>query len=162
MGSIFSTNQHNLLMVGKYASGKKSIIQTIIPNYKFSVPMIGYNCEFVQLSKSVKLTCLSVFNKKQNNIYSKFCDEITGLIFVDSCYIDDDIKYYLAIFANRQEVLNSKTLILANKCDLKNAKSRDEIYDELNLESYRGTFLLEMCSTITKIGINAGIQWLLE
>ncbi|CAL6043765.1 ADP-ribosylation_factor [Hexamita inflata] len=59
-----------------------------------------------------------------------------------------------------QEVKRSKILILANKCDLENAKTRDEIFDELNLESYNGKLLLQMCSSITKQGISEGIQWL--
>ncbi|CAL5974804.1 ADP-ribosylation_factor 1 [Hexamita inflata] len=159
MGSVFSTNKNNFLMVGKYSSGKSSIIKIIAPNYVFPIPIMGFNCDFVKISRTVKLTAFSLYNKNSRNFYKRFCNDITGLIFVlDSSCIDDDVKYYLQIFMDCQEVQHSKILILANKCDLENAKTRDEIFDELNLESYNGKILLQMCSTITKYGISEGIQ----
>ncbi|CAL6023132.1 ADP-ribosylation_factor like protein 2a [Hexamita inflata] len=113
------------------------------------------------IQQSIQLTCFSVFSKKYSDQYKIFCNDITGLIFVlDSSCIDDDVKYYLDLFMEQQEVRNSKILILANKCDLENAMTKDEIYEKLNLESYKGQLLLQICSAVTKQGIKEGIKWL--
>ncbi|CAL6083183.1 ADP-ribosylation_factor like protein 2a [Hexamita inflata] len=160
MGSILSTNVRNFLMVGKYDSGKSSIIKIIAPRLS-PMPMIGLNSNIFNISKSIQLTCFSVFSKKYSDQYKIFCNDITGLIFVlDSSCIDDDVKYYLDLFMEQQEVRNSKILILANKCDLENAMTKDEIYEKLNLESYKGQLLLQICSAVTKQGIKEGIKWL--
>ncbi|CAL6066755.1 ADP-ribosylation_factor [Hexamita inflata] len=160
MGSV-STNvgtnacTKKFLMVGKCGSGKSSIIKIIAPNFKFPVQNIKLN------SNICYLMSYFLFGNYHSDHFQMFCKDITGLIFVlDSSCIYADVKYYLDLFMKQQEVQKSKILILANKCDLENAMTKDQIYEELNLESYKGQLLLQMCSTITKQGIKEGIKWL--
>ncbi|KAN0009862.1 hypothetical protein ACTFIU_007172 [Dictyostelium citrinum] len=178
-----------ILMVGIDDSGKTTMLYKMKTNeIHKTIPTIVFNCETIEFKDAT----FSIFdvrggNSISNNLWRHYYKDISAIIFVVNCLdrdIIEDVKFELLKILNDQ--INLKCipiLIYLNKYDKQLLFKEDEKYSyyqkyrdnpitisELEIlldlsndnNKYNKKYHIEYSSSATGLGINKGIEWLIE
>ena len=164
--ALFPTKEETkILMVGLYAAGKTTIL------YKFkigeivtTIPIMGFIVETLQY-KTVSIITWDIGADKIKALWRRYYQNATHIIFVVDSNDRDRIqeaKNELFIMLQEEELRDIPILVFANKQDLPNVMSVEEITDKLELNSIpdtRSWFVTPSCA-ITGDGLYEGLDWI--
>lgn len=152
-------------MLGLDSAGKTTILYRLsLGENVHSIPTIGFNVETFQYS-SVSFTMWDVGGQyKIRPLWRHYFQNTNAIIFVvdssDSERIAEAAEELQNLLAER-ELQDAVLLVFANKCDLPNALSTNEITNRFELRSItnRRWFVQATCAT-RGTGLYEGIDWL--
>ncbi|KAM9964091.1 hypothetical protein ACTFIW_005742 [Dictyostelium discoideum] len=178
-----------VLMIGIDDSGKTTMLYKMKTNkIQRTIPTIGFNYEDIELNDAT----FTIYDVKggcsiNNNLWRYYYKEVSAIIFVVNC-LDrekiDEVKFEILKLLNDQIDLNQiPILIYLNKYDKEFLFKEDQrhTYYELNRDNpitiseleilldlsndnnkYNKKWHIEYSSSATGLGINKGIEWLIE
>ena len=129
-----------------------------------TIPTIGFNVETVEY-KNIAFTVWDVGGQdKIRPLWRHYYENTQGLIFVvDSNDRDriDDAREELMKMLNEDDMRDAVLLVFANKQDLPNAMSAQDLTEKLQLQSLRNRqwYIQSTCAT-TGDGLFEGLDWL--
>ena len=154
-----------MLMVGIDNAGKTTILYQLKMNEKVhSIPTIGFNVESVDY-KGLVFSVWDVGGQdKIRVLWKHYYQNTDGLIFVvdsnDKDRIDDAAEELKKMIAE-EELKDCVLLVMANKQDLKDAMSPNEVTDKLGLSQIKGRqWLVQGTSATTGQGLKEGLDWM--
>lgn len=154
-----------MLMVGLDAAGKTTILYQLKMNETVkTIPTIGFNVETLDY-KGLNFTVWDVGGQdKIRVLWKHYYQNTDGLIFVvDSNDKDrvDDAAEELKKMLNEEELKDVILLVMANKQDLKDAFSPNEVTEKLGLNQIKGRkWLVQGTSATTGQGLKEGLDWM--
>eukprot|EP01084_Bolivina_argentea_P241352 405208_1 len=151
------------LIVGLDNSGKTVLLYKLKTNELItSVPSVGFNTETVKYKEVLfEMSDLGRFTDMYHHYYA---DTQFVIFVIDSNDKDRicDAKDILHKMFAEDTLKYAKFLIFANKQDLKNAVSVQEITDKLDVNNISNRMWKVIgCSVITGDGLHNGLDWLL-
>jgi len=163
-----------ILMVGLDAAGKTTILYKLkLGEIVTTIPTIGFNVETVEY-KNISFTVWDVGGQdKIRPLWRHYYQNTQGIIFVvdsndrdrvagtDKGSDDHTAKEELSKMINEDELRDAVLLVMANKQDLPNAMSVQEVTDKLGLNQIRNRqwYIQATCAT-TGDGLYEGLDWL--
>ncbi|KAK7404092.1 ADP-ribosylation factor, Arf Arf6 [Neonectria magnoliae] len=165
MGKIFGSKEMRLLMLGLDAAGKTTILYKLkLGQDVTTIPTVGFNVETVTY-KNVKFNVWDVGGQdKIRPLWRHYFSGTQGLIFViDSCDRNrmEEARQELHRIINDREMKDSLLLVFANKQDIKEAMSPQEVTEALQLSKLKDKvwYVVPSCAT-TGEGLLEGLAWL--
>ena len=180
MGSFFAKaleklmgkKEMRILMVGLDAAGKTTILYKLkLGEVVTTIPTIGFNVETVEY-KNISFTVWDVGGQdKIRPLWRHYYQNTQGIIFVvdsndreridDSSGADNSAKEELHRMLAEDELRDAIVLVFANKQDLPNAMSVNEVTERLGLNQLRNRqwYIQSTCAT-TGDGLYEGLDWL--
>ena len=168
--SYFSKHDElRILMFGLDAAGKTSILYMLkLGEIVTTIPTIGFNVETVAYG-NLQLTTWDVGGRgKIRPLWRHYYQNTSAIIFV----IDSNDRERLSQASdeldqmiNEDELKELPVLIFANKQDLPNCCTLDEMKEKLNLTKLDRTnrrWHLQPSSVMEKKGIDEGFKWLAD
>jgi len=172
--NFFGKKDMRILMVGLDAAGKTTILYKLkLGEVVTTIPTIGFNVETVEY-KNISFTVWDVGGQdKIRPLWRHYYQNTQGIIFVvdsndqdrlgeqnandDRHTARDELHHMLA----EDELRDAVLLVLANKQDLPNALSVNEITTRLGLNQIRTRqwYIQATCAT-TGDGLYEGLDWL--
>jgi len=172
--NFFGKKDMRILMVGLDAAGKTTILYKLkLGEVVTTIPTIGFNVETVEY-KNISFTVWDVGGQdKIRPLWRHYYQNTQGIIFVvdsndterlgseknndDRHTARDELHHMLA----EDELRDAVLLVLANKQDLPNALSVNEITNRLGLNQIRTRqwYIQATCAT-TGDGLYEGLDWL--
>ena len=157
--------EQRILMVGLDAAGKTTILYKLkLGEIVTTIPTIGFNVETVDY-KNVSFTVWDVGGQdKIRPLWRHYYQNTNGVIFVvDSNDRDriENAKEELHKMLNEDELREAVLLVYANKQDLPNAMSVNEVTEKLGLNTMRSrTWYIQATCATTGDGLYEGLDWL--
>jgi len=180
MGGIFAKvwsqlvgkKEMRILMVGLDAAGKTTILYKLkLGEVVTTIPTIGFNVETVEY-KNISFTVWDVGGQdKIRPLWRHYYQNTQGIIFVvdsndrermdESQGAENSAKDELHRMLAEDELRDAVVLVFANKQDLPNAMSVQQITETLGLNSLRNRqwYIQATCAT-TGDGLYEGLDWL--
>jgi len=179
MGNIFTKlfsswgkSEKRILMVGLDAAGKTTILYKLkLGEVVTTIPTIGFNVETVEY-KNISFTVWDVGGQdKIRPLWRHYYQNTQGIIFVvdsndreridDTSGADNSAKEELHRMLAEDELRDAVVLVFANKQDLPNAMSVNEVTEKLGLNQLRNRkwYIQATCAT-TGDGLYEGLDWL--
>ncbi|KAJ3424101.1 e3 ubiquitin-protein ligase trim23 [Anaeramoeba flamelloides] len=166
MGNCCSNSKDvRVLMVGLDAAGKTSILQKLSKGNSGSTkPTVGFNVETV-LYKKVKFTIWDVGGQdKIRTLWRHYYENVQAILFVvDSSDQErlQEAKNELQKMLLEEELKNSALVVFANKQDLPNTITSDNLISKFDLEKQtnRKWACLPTCA-ISGDGLYEGLTWI--
>ncbi|KAJ5067885.1 e3 ubiquitin-protein ligase trim23 [Anaeramoeba ignava] len=166
MGKWFSKNKTlRVLMVGLDSAGKTTTLLKLSKKKATETsPTVGFNVEEVKYG-SVKFTVWDVGGQdKIRPLWRHYYEDTEAIVFVidssDRDRIDEATKEFTSMMTN-QELKDAIILILANKQDLPNPMTADEITEKLKLSSLKDrVWFVQTSCAISGDGLKEGLDWL--
>merc|ERR1712217_361206 len=162
---VFGKRKPGILMTGLDAAGKTTILYKIkLGTVVTTIPTIGFNVESLDY-KNVTFTAWDVGGRdKIRPLWRHYYQGTQGIVFVvDSNDRDriDDSREELAQILAEDEMRDAVLLVFANKQDLHNAMTADEVTEALGLHRLRNRrwFVQSACAT-TGDGLYEGLGFL--
>eukprot|EP01084_Bolivina_argentea_P147999 258852_1 len=173
---LLGKKEMRVLMVGLDAAGKTTILYKLkLGEIVSTIPTVGFNVETVEY-KNISFTVWDVgARSKAIPLWRHYFQNTQALVFVidsndrerldggdDNGYFSDtNVKETIHWLMCEEELKNAHLLIYANKQDLKNAMSVDEIKKILELDKLRDRKwnIVGSCAT-TGDGLYDGLDWL--
>lgn len=162
---LFGKREMRILMVGLDAAGKTTILYKLkLGEIVTTIPTIGFNVETVEY-KNISFTVWDVGGQdKIRPLWRHYFQNTQGLIFVVDSNDRERIgeaKEELTRMVNEDELREAIILVFANKQDLPNAMSVNDIRDKLALPSLKGRewYTQSACAT-SGDGLYEGLDWL--
>jgi len=161
LGNLFTSTAHHVVMLGLDSAGKTTVLyRTKFEQYVNTVPTVGFNCEKVKgqvgKSKGVYFTVWDIGGQdKLRPLWNTYIHHTEGIIFVvDSCDHErfEEARIELMKIAKNAETIGVPIVIVANKQDLPNARSVDELERSLTLHELTGTHPWTIFPAIAVIG----------
>ena len=152
-------------MVGLDAAGKTTILYKLkLGEIVTTIPTIGFNVETVDY-KNVSFTVWDVGGQdKIRPLWRHYYQNTNGVIFVvDSNDRDriNDARAELSKMLSEEELRDAIVLVYANKQDLPNAMSVNEVTEKLELHKMRSrTWYIQATCASTGDGLYEGLDWL--
>merc|ERR1712039_454633 len=169
---IMGKAEMRILMVGLDAAGKTTILYKLkLGEIVTTIPTIGFNVETVEY-KNISFTVWDVGGQdKIRPLWRHYYQNTQGIIFVvdsndresidDSSGSDNSAKEELHRMLAEDELRDSVVLVFANKQDLPNAMSVDEITEKLGLNQLKNRLWhIEPTCATTGDGLYEGLDWL--
>lgn len=169
---MFSSKEMRILMVGLDAAGKTTILYKLkLGEVVTTIPTIGFNVETVSY-KNINFTVWDVGGQdKIRPLWRHYYQNTQGVIFVvdsnDRDRIDDTKDYEHSAREELQRMLaedelrDAVLLVFANKQDLPNAMSVNEVQDRLGLNKLRHReWHIQATSAPSGDGLFQGLDWL--
>eukprot|EP00992_Anisonema_acinus_P009097 TRINITY_DN5283_c0_g1_i1.p1 TRINITY_DN5283_c0_g1~~TRINITY_DN5283_c0_g1_i1.p1 ORF type:complete len:197 (+),score=65.91 TRINITY_DN5283_c0_g1_i1:45-593(+) len=163
--TFFAKKEVRILMVGLDAAGKTTILYKLkMGEVVTTVPTIGFNMETVEY-KNISMNVWDVGGQdKLRPLWKHYFSNSNGVIFVvDSADRDraGAAKAELSKMLQEEELQKAIVLVFANKQDLPNSMSTEEVTEKLGLHDYRGRhwFVQGACATSGE-GLYEGLEWL--
>merc|ERR1711904_344620 len=160
-----SKKEQRILMVGLDAAGKTTVLYKLkLGGVVTTIPTIGFNVETVEY-KNIRFTVWDIGGQdKIRKLWRHYYQGTEGLIFViDSSDRDriQDAREELSKMLVDEDMNDAVLLVFANKQDLPNAMSTDDVVEKLGLHSIKGRpwFVQSTCAT-TGDGLYEGLDWL--
>jgi ADP-ribosylation factor protein 1 len=170
VSSYFSKQEEaRILMCGLDAAGKTTILYVSkLGEVVTTIPTIGFNVETVTYG-NLKLTVWDVGGRdKSRALWRHYYQNTSALVFVvdsnDRERVNEACEQ-LHKMANEEELKNRPILIFANKQDLANVQSLDELKEELQLsklDEMKTKWHLQPTIATKNEGINEGFEWLAD
>jgi len=163
---LFTPNHYKILMLGLYDSGKTTILNKI--NHKESVRSegVGFHVEILFYMRLIKIISWDIgcWASRVKKLYEYYYPNIDGIIFIidshDKDRFDDAIECFQEIL-EADELKNCPILIMANKQDMNETLSSDEISLFLKNEKYKDRkWSIIKTSGINGQGLEEGMQWM--
>merc|ERR1712157_285672 len=170
---ILGKQDMRILMVGVDAAGKTTILYKLkLGEIVTTIPTIGFNVETVEY-KNINFTWGDVGGQdKIRPLWRHYYQNTQGIIFVvdsndrerindssgfEGCGAKEELHRMLA----EDELRDAAVLVLANKQDLPNAMSVNEVTEKLGLNHLRNRqwYIQSTCAT-TGDGLYEGLDWL--
>mmetsp|Transcript_21828 Transcript_21828/g.45427 ORF Transcript_21828/g.45427 Transcript_21828/m.45427 type:complete len:191 (-) Transcript_21828:72-644(-) len=156
-----------MLMVGLESAGKSTVLQKLqLGKVATSTPFEGFQVESLQY-KNTSITVLDLGGEGQEKLRPKWRQYFKGttrLIFVvDSTDRDrlEEAREELHLMLNEEEMSNAVLLLWANKQDLPNAMSKNELIDALGLNTLRRRqWFIQTSCALSGDGLYEGMDWL--
>jgi len=179
MGNLFAKlfsgwgkSEKRILMVGLDAAGKTTILYKLkLGEVVTTIPTIGFNVETVEY-KNISFTVWDVGGQdKIRPLWRHYYQNTQGIIFVvdsndreridDTSGADNSAKEELHRMLAEDELRDAVLLVFANKQDLPNAMSVNEVTEKLGLNQLRNRkwYIQATCAT-TGDGLYEGLDWL--
>jgi len=169
---LFGKKEMRILMVGLDAAGKTTILYKLkLGEVVTTIPTIGFNVETVEY-KNISFTVWDVGGQdKIRPLWRHYYQNTQGIIFVvdsndrdrvdDSAGADISAKDELHRMLAEDELRDAVLLVFANKQDLPDAMSVQEITERLGLNTlrHRQWYIQATCAT-TGDGLYEGLDWL--
>ncbi|XP_034032549.1 ADP-ribosylation factor 4 [Thalassophryne amazonica] len=161
---LFSKKQTRILMVGLDAAGKTTILYKLkLGEVVTTIPTIGFNVETVEY-RNICFTVWDVGGQdKIRPLWRHYFQNTEGLIFV----VDSNDKERIGESAEElkkmlqeDELRDAILLVFANKQDLPNALTVDELTDKLQLQTFRRKWYIQATCATTGTGLYEGLDWL--
>eukprot|EP00928_Gymnodinium_smaydae_P056892 TRINITY_DN40190_c0_g1_i1.p1 TRINITY_DN40190_c0_g1~~TRINITY_DN40190_c0_g1_i1.p1 ORF type:complete len:645 (-),score=64.99 TRINITY_DN40190_c0_g1_i1:303-2237(-) len=160
-----------VVMFGLDAAGKTTILYKMkLGESITTMPTIGFNVETLCVgTQNVVVWDLGLRDKARPLLRVYMEPVPSGIIFVVDA--NDPDRYVEAMEFLRfgidsilvEHASAPPLLIFVNKLDLSSARSIDDTYRELGLQSYTaGPLLLQGCSAVDGNGLSEGLQWLMS
>src|SRR3990167_5165527 len=165
IAKLFTNEEMRILMVGLDAAGKTTILYKLkLGEIVTTAPSIGFNVETVQY-KRINLDTWDVGGEdKIRPLYRHYYQNIRGIIFVmDSNDREriQDAHEELQKILREDELRDAALLVFANKQDLPNAMSVNEITSKLELNSLRSRqWFIQATCAMNGDGLYEGSDWL--
>ncbi|KAL7540186.1 hypothetical protein ACHAXR_009921 [Thalassiosira sp. AJA248-18] len=161
-----SDNDARILVLGLDNSGKTTILKQLgNESINEVMPTQGFNVKSL-VQNSFKLNVWDIGGQKSIRPYWRnYFDRTDALIYVidssDSRRMEET-SLELDQLLNEEKLNGVPLLIFANKQDLLNALSADEIRDGLNLKNVRQReWTIQACSSKSGEGLEDGFQWVM-
>ena len=163
--NLLSKKEIRILMVGLDAAGKTTILHQLGKKGEVkTLPTIGFNVE----SLDYKNLNFIVFDlggaDKMRLLLKHYYQNTKGLIFVVDSHDRDRIEEAaeeLKKMLAEEELKDCCVLFMANKQDLNDALSTDEVTKALGMESLKErTWFVQGTSGITGQGLEEGLNWM--
>eukprot|EP00695_Tsukubamonas_globosa_P000459 TRINITY_DN136_c0_g1_i1.p1 TRINITY_DN136_c0_g1~~TRINITY_DN136_c0_g1_i1.p1 ORF type:complete len:209 (+),score=108.21 TRINITY_DN136_c0_g1_i1:84-629(+) len=165
LARLFGKKEMRILMVGLDAAGKTTILYKLkLGEIVTTIPTIGFNVETVEY-KNINFTVWDVGGQdKIRPLWRHYYQNTQGLIFVVDSNDRDRIGEAhdeLQRMLGEDELRDAVLLVFANKQDLPNAMSVQEVTDKLGLHSMRNRkwYIQSTCAT-SGDGLYEGLDWL--
>merc|ERR1712045_118475 len=169
---LFGKKEMRILMVGLDAAGKTTILYKLkLGEIVTTIPTIGFNVETVEY-KNINFTVWDVGGQdKIRPLWRHYYQNTQGIIFVvdsndreridDASGSDNSAKEELHRMLAEDELRDAVVLVFANKQDLPNAMSVNEVTEKLGLNQLRNRqwYIQSTCAT-TGDGLYEGLDWL--
>ena len=152
-------------MVGLDAAGKTTILyQLKLGEMANTIPTIGFNVETVSY-KNIEFMVWDMGGQdKIRQLWSHYYKHAQALIFVvDSSDAErmEEAKEELHKLMGEEELRDSVLLVYANKQDMPDALSVQEVADALELTTLqKRTWYIQACTATKDDGLSEGLDWL--
>ncbi|XP_063964729.1 ADP-ribosylation factor 2-like [Lytechinus pictus] len=163
--NLFGKKEMRILMVGLDAAGKTTILYKLkLGEIVTTIPTIGFNVETVEY-KNISFTVWDVGGQdKIRPLWRHYFQNTQGLIFVVDSNDRERIheaKEELNRMLNEDELRDAHLLVFANKQDLPNAMTADDVSTALMLQNTRSRkwYIQSTCAT-SGDGLYEGLDWL--
>ncbi|CAJ1056882.1 ADP-ribosylation factor 4-like [Xyrichtys novacula] len=162
---IFGQKQMRILMVGLDAAGKTTILYKLkLGEVVTTIPTIGFNVETVEY-KNISFTVWDVGGQdKIRPLWRHYFQNTQGLIFVVDSNDRERVREAadeLSKMLSEDELRDAALLVFANKQDLPNALTMNDITEQLGLSSLRGkTWHVQGACATSGHGLYEGLDWL--
>eukprot|EP01094_Clydonella_sp_ATCC50884_P018932 TRINITY_DN359_c0_g1_i1.p1 TRINITY_DN359_c0_g1~~TRINITY_DN359_c0_g1_i1.p1 ORF type:complete len:184 (-),score=59.72 TRINITY_DN359_c0_g1_i1:424-975(-) len=165
MKRLSSKKERRILMLGLDGAGKTTILYNFsLGQVMTTVPTVGFNVETVKYKK-LEFTVWDVGGQdKIRPLWRHYFRNTEGLIFVvDSNDTErfEEAREELHKLLVEEELMGADILVFANKQDLPNSASEEELTEALGLHEIRdrGWYVQPACAT-QGTGMNDGLDWL--
>lgn len=154
-------------MVGLDAAGKTTILYKLkLGEIVTTIPTIGFNVESVEY-KNISFTVWDVGGQdKIRPLWRHYFQNTQGLIFVVDSNDRERVaeaKDELTKMLQEDELRDAVLLVFANKQDLPNAMTAQQITDSLGLNSMRHKkWYIQQTTATQGTGLYEGLDWLSE
>ncbi|KAL9814041.1 putative small GTP-binding protein [Arabidopsis thaliana] len=167
---MFSKTEFNVLILGIDKAGKTTFLEKLKTIYSISeglphdriVPTVGLNIGRIEVSNA-KL-CSGIWEPGLRSIWEKYYEEAHALIYLIDAACPtrfEDSKSALEKALRHEDLQGAPLLILANKQDLTNAVSAEELDRYLDLKKLdERVYMFEAVSGYDGRGIKESIEWL--
>jgi small GTP-binding protein len=164
--NIFEKRQVRILMLGLDAVGKTTIMYKIKMNETVkTIPTIGFNVEEMTYKK-LKMVMWDIGGQtKLMDLWKHYYEGTDALIYVvDSSDRESmEINYEtLNKMLLDHELDKACVLVYANKQDLPEAMSPQEIAEKLGLKNLKRKWNVQGCSATRGDGLMQGLDWIAE
>ncbi|XP_078065717.1 ADP-ribosylation factor 4-like [Mustelus asterias] len=162
---LFGQKTVRILMVGLDAAGKTTILYKLkLGEIVTTIPTIGFNVETVDY-KNISFTVWDVGGQdKIRPLWRHYFQNTQGLIFVVDTNDRERIQEAsteLHKIIEEDELKDAFLLVFANKQDLPNALSIDEVTQKLGLSSFHNrTWYVQATCAVQGTGLYEGLDWL--
>jgi len=166
LNSLSGNKEKRILMLGLDAAGKTSIVNKLaFDEARTTIPTIGFNCEQV-IYKNICFTVWDIGGQdKIRRLWNHYYNNTDALIFVvdsnDRSRIEE-AKGELKRLLEEEQLRDIAVLVYANKMDLPNSMSNNEVVDKLDLRrlaGHRHWLCHSSCATDGQ-GLYEGLEWL--
>ncbi|CAO1613958.1 unnamed protein product [Sympodiomycopsis kandeliae] len=165
-------HQLRLLFLGLDNSGKSTILKRLLndSNWDSISPTLGFDIKSLQFS-NYTLNIWDIGGQKVlRPFWKNYFERTDGLIWVidsaDQIRMQECKEELWNLIVKEDRLSTCSLLVLANKQDLDNAMSLQEISRELDLENLirqrGGNAKILACSAVAATGYEVGLQWVVE
>ncbi|XP_050225501.1 uncharacterized protein LOC126674980 [Mercurialis annua] len=171
---MFSKTEFHVLILGIDKAGKTTLLEKLKSLYSNLeglppdriVPTVGLNIGRIEVS-STKLVFWDLGGQPGlRSIWEKYYEEAHALVFVidATCHSRfEDSKSALEKVLRHEDLQGAPLLILANKQDLPDAATGEEIARYLDLKKLdERVYMFEAVSAYDGLGIKESVEWLVE
>ena len=157
--------ESRILLLGLDAAGKTTILYKFQLNETIcTIPTVGFNVERVEY-KNLEMTIWDVGGQtKLRPLWRHYYQNTDALIFVvDSNDRDrvSEARDELHKILSDDEMTRCTVLVYANKQDLPESMSCNEVADKMDLSLLRGRrWFVQACSATSGNGLYEGLDWL--
>eukprot|EP00931_Biecheleriopsis_adriatica_P101404 TRINITY_DN76554_c0_g1_i1.p1 TRINITY_DN76554_c0_g1~~TRINITY_DN76554_c0_g1_i1.p1 ORF type:complete len:205 (+),score=44.47 TRINITY_DN76554_c0_g1_i1:48-662(+) len=163
---LYGKREVCIIMVGLDSAGKTTTLYRLKMGVAVrTLPTVGFNVEKLEY-KNIVFTVWDLGGQtRTRQIWQHYYQATDALIFViDSSDREriDEAQEELAKMLLREEMRDAVLLVMANKQDLPNAMSTQELVQRLqlnNLRKDRKWLVQETCATVGE-GLHEGLDWL--
>ena len=164
---LFASNHYKILMLGLDASGKTTIFNKIKSKESVRYENSGFHVEILFYMRLIEIVSWDLGGAScMRKLYEYYYPNTDGIIFIidshDKDRFDDAIECFQEIL-EADELKNCPILIMANKQDLNETISSDEISLFLRNEKYKDRkWNIIKTSGISGQGLEEGIEWMVS
>jgi small GTP-binding protein len=158
--------ESSLLILGLDNAGKTAILYSLQlgESISYTIPTIGFNVEQVEIGNlNIKMWDIGGQDKIRE-LWPHYYQQTSGIVFVvdsnDRVRLTKASEELHALISHKDNV-GKPFLVLANKQDLPNAVSKDEIIKTFQLETVKTSqwYVIE-CSAVKNQRARLGFQWI--
>lgn len=156
-----------ILVLGLDNAGKTTALKRLADeDITHTMPTQGFNIKSV-VHEGFKLNVWDIGGQKTIRPYWRnYFDQTDALVYVIDCADRrriDETGVELQALLEEEKLAGVPVLIFANKKDLMNAMSPDELTEVLHLHDIRDrTWHIQHCSAKTSEGLQDGMEWLVK
>ncbi|KAK3220761.1 hypothetical protein Dsin_014731 [Dipteronia sinensis] len=171
---IFSKTEFHVLILGIDKAGKTTLLEKLKSLYTNVeglppdriVPTVGLNIGRIEVPNS-KLVFWDLGGQPGlRSIWEKYFEEAHAVVYVIDAACPsrfEDSKSALEKVLRHEDLQGAPLMILANKQDISDAVSADELAQYLDLKKLdERVYMFEAVSAVDGMGIKESVEWLLE
>ncbi|SCU71741.1 ADP-ribosylation factor-like protein [Trypanosoma equiperdum] len=163
----FSRRTRRILMLGLDNAGKTRLLRRICEEeVSDTFPTQGFNIQNITADE-LKFVVWDVGGQKSLRSYWRhYFDHTDALVFViDSADMEriEEARTELHYILEEEKLVGVPLLLFANKQDIPEAASQEEVMSSLNLrDTINRPWHIELCSAETGEGLSSGLSWVVD